>query len=38
MIGKTVSHCQIHEKFGEGDVGKVFLTEDTKFERTKPRY
>jgi hypothetical protein len=29
MIGKTVSHCRIIEKLGQGSVGAVYPAEDT---------
>ena len=33
MIGKTLAHYLIVEKPGQGGMGKVFLTWDTKLKR-----
>ena len=33
MIGKAISHNRVLEKLGDGEMGEVFLAEDTKLSR-----
>ena len=34
VMGKTISHCRIIEKLGEGGMGVVHEAEDAKLKRT----
>ena len=34
MIGSTLSHCKVLDKFGESGMGVVYNAEDTKLDRS----
>ncbi|MDA2933164.1 hypothetical protein MYX82_02350 [Acidobacteria bacterium AH-259-D05] len=33
MIGTTISHYKVIEKIGQGDMGEVYLAEDSRLDR-----
>ncbi len=33
MVGKTISHYKVLEKIGRGDMGEVYLAEDSRLDR-----
>ncbi|MCZ6450242.1 MAG: hypothetical protein O6918_05180 [Deltaproteobacteria bacterium] len=35
MVGTTISHYKVLEKIGEGGMGEVYRTTDTKLKRVK---